>query len=525
METGELDFLATLDSTISRATVGPDAVHAPYGGTGWRDDLTRRLRVLLHAEPFLALRAADAKQQPDRRHYDSLALALRLCDFVLLSMGLDQGVAHADVRRELIPLLTAMDAEAGVIPDAVRHEAVVDRVLGALLNEDARREQFQAIYTDIRPDGHAESVAVPFKLVEEFLPPTGGAALRLTSEAINLFLGALDRDIEDEQVAAEALIREQLERGSFAKAVRTAEYAQLQSRRYAEYVLTKIRLLRRDMRLVNWEAEVSPVIKSAHDHVHRRFTAERQILEMASEQQQRLPAGSSEARQVATVVHLVTDCCTRHAELTKTLVGSRLTFLDEQGRQGFSAAVAARRPDFVRDILEPVMQRPMIEAVQVADVVLTTIGSPRVPGLLDLNALLGWCLRPRREIPPAEVPVPELDKEPVPEPLLRFPPEVRAETERILRSVARPELLSELLAQGAAAGWSSALLDCLSLSAHLEFGRDPQHVPVLDVLRAGRRFSVAGITGDDLVLLPLPGAPSAARPAPSSSSAGAPPRS
>jgi hypothetical protein len=501
--TDELDFLATLDAAETRARDAGN--NLPYGGTGWREDLTRRLRVLLHAEPLLAMRAADSKQQPDRRHYDSLTIALRVCDFVLGNMGLDEGIDRSDVQQELRPLLAAMDAAEGVDPEPSRYEAVVDRVLGALRNDDERMAQFQAEYTDIRPDGHAERVHVPFRLVEDYLAPSGRTVLRLTSEAINLYLGALDRDIEDEQVATEALIREQLERGSFAKALRSAQDALLQSRRYEEFLRSKIKLTQRDVHMVDWAAEMAPVIDSAHEHVQRRLSAERLILGTAHDQQQRLTPGTDEAQQVAKVQQLVRDCCSRHARLTEILAGARFTFLDEQGRQGFAAAIARAQVNIVRDLLEPVMLRPIGEAVGVADITLTTIGSPRAPGLLNLDLLLGWCLKPRRDVPTGDVPVVELDVESLPEPLLRFTPATRQAATVALTAMSEPTLLSSLLADGYAAGWADALVDCVTLLAHLEHGRDPEHQPIVDVVRTRRRFSAAGVVGDDLILFPRGG--------------------
>ncbi len=498
----ELEFLTQLDAAPDRLRLPEDHAGAPYGGTGWREDLTRRLRVLLHTAPLLALRAADGLQAPDRKHYDSLALALRVFDLVLASMGLDRGVDRTAMQRALQPLLAAMDDAAGYAHEAARHEAVVDRVLGALLNDDQRREMFRATYTDLRPDGTAEAVSLPYRLLEEYQQPDGGLALRLTSEAINLFLGALDRDIEDEQVAMEALVREQLERGSFAKAVQSADSAQFQSRRYTLYIETKLRLTRRDLKLVNWRAEMTPLLDQAHIHVQRRIQAERAILEVACEQANLLIPGSPEAAQVAIVIRLITQCCARHSLLTQTLAGARVVFLDEQGRQGFAAAMEGQRPDFVRDILEPVLQQPSGRAIQVTDAALTAIAAPRAPTLLDLSALINWCLKPRRDVPPGAILVHEPDMVDLPSDVLRFPVEVRRVAEAALRGITKAVLLSDLLSDGLARGWASDVLDCVTLLVSLEHGRDAKHVPLVDLIRTTRRFTVAGIAGDDLLLLP-----------------------
>ena len=59
---------------------------------------------------------------------------------------------------------------------------------------------------------------VEFRLIEDRHHAIEGTVLRLSNEAINLFLGAFELDIEDAQAAAEAVVRSQLERGKFHEA-------------------------------------------------------------------------------------------------------------------------------------------------------------------------------------------------------------------------------------------------------------------------------------------------------------------
>lgn len=247
--------------------------------TGWRPDLTRRLRVLLHAEPLLTLRANDGRVAEEIKHYDSLTLVFRLFDLLIEHTGIDVGLSAPDVRAALTPLLSAMDGAAGVLPDARRHDAVVDRVLGGLLNDAARREKFAGHYCVVGPNGQAAKVVFHYRLLEEVhREGDGEIVLRLTNEAINLYIGALDREIEDEQAAAEQVIHEQLQRGSFARAVQTARDALFQSRRYSEKIDRVLDLTRRDVRQADWRTEVPALLSAAGDHLTRRISAERAIL-------------------------------------------------------------------------------------------------------------------------------------------------------------------------------------------------------------------------------------------------------
>jgi hypothetical protein len=113
-------------------------------GSAWDPLLTRRLRVLLHTAPLHDLRLSDSRRDPDLRHYDSLALALKTLDVIIESMGLDREVDRGTVVRSLSPLMRAMDVAMGITPDPRRHAAMVDRLLAGLRNDaEGRRSAFR----------------------------------------------------------------------------------------------------------------------------------------------------------------------------------------------------------------------------------------------------------------------------------------------------------------------------------------------------------------------------------------------
>src|SRR5262245_36406574 len=98
---------------------GPTASLEPPSGPGtsplysdvdvWTRELTRRLRVLLHTLPLDAIRRSDAVRDGDLRHYDGLALALRILDLVIDRIGLETEADREVVSRVLQPSLAAMD--------------------------------------------------------------------------------------------------------------------------------------------------------------------------------------------------------------------------------------------------------------------------------------------------------------------------------------------------------------------------------------------------------------------------------
>lgn len=470
--------------------------------TGWRTDQTRRLRVLLHTVPLLDLHAGDGRVV-DLRHYDSLAVTLRIFDVILEAMGTEVGVDAASLTGALQPLATAMDRRACLAPDAERHRALVDRILGCLLNDGARRQKFEGTYVDIGPDGEAEEVVFHYRLLEEVHRDGDGAiVLRLTNEAINIYLGALDQDIEDAQVAAEAVIREQIQRGSFAKAVQMARDARLQSMRYVEKLQRILELTRRNVRQVDWVDDVPAMLTAAGAHLQRRLVEERTILGAVDEQLSVLRPGSEEARQVATIKQLVQQCWRQHSDLSARLVGARQIFLDEQGRQGFAEAVRGDRPSFPTDVLDPMMALPVREAVQVGDAALVAIAGAVAPPLLSLDALIGWMLRPRREVAVQGVAVAEREMATLPEELQRFPGPIRAAAERYLLGVASPTSAADLLATAETEVTDLAILECLALRVFQIYGAESNDATPVVVARGDGEFEIAGLRGHNLRIVP-----------------------
>jgi len=80
------------------------------GPTWWPAELTERQRVLLHAQPLFDQRRNDGIQPEESRHYDSLALALRVLELVLEPSGLEDTVTAASVREALTPHAPAIMA-------------------------------------------------------------------------------------------------------------------------------------------------------------------------------------------------------------------------------------------------------------------------------------------------------------------------------------------------------------------------------------------------------------------------------
>lgn len=465
----------------------------------WDPALTHRMRVLLHADPLLELKRNESRLDPELRHYDSLALAVRTLDLVIDHMGLDEEVDRAAVRRALDPLLRAQDEEAGVPPDPRRHEAVVDRVLSGLRNDTEQRRPFSIEYGDFDANGCSVRRRLEFRLLADHFHPSGGTVLRLSSEAINLFLNALELDIEDAQAAAEAVVQSQLARGKFSEALQSARNARWQSIRFQEKMARILRETRRDVQSVDWRDEVPSLLAEALEHIKVRLATEDGILETAREHLDVLSARDEQAAHVADVVRLMRDCRARHVDLHDQLMRARNVFLDEQGRQAFVAASARALPELTADVLEPILRMGQLRAQETTEAAFPLFFGARPPALLSLAELVLWQLRPRRPRSSGDQPAPALDLSSVEFDIRRYSEAARAEASSFLRSVEGAERLSSLLERARDAGARQETLELLALMALERYA--PEGASPLRVERcAGSVLETCGFYGDELEL-------------------------
>lgn len=487
----------------SAAPHAPDLPAANRSGLpAWDRALTHRLRVLLHTAPLHELRLGDNRRDPEVRHYDSLALAMKVFDLIIDRAGLDREVDRESVEQALEPLLRQMDAAEGILPDASRHQAMVDRILVALRNDMNRRRPFEEIYTDFEENFSAVRRKLEFRLLFDFFHPSGGTVLRLSNEAINLYLNALELDIEDAQAAAEAVVMSQLSRGRFDEAVQSARNARWQSIRFADKASTIVRETRRDVSRVDWREEVPKLLQEALIHIETRLASERSILTTADDRLQVLDPGDASTSAVVEVSRLIRECRLRHVELHHQLMGARNVFLDEQARQSFSAAPLTAYPSLLSEVLDPVLRLGRKNAKTAADRVFPAFFGGQAPSLLSLPDLVAWLLRPRRESPKMDVEVLGTDLTAGGIDLTRFHPADRARIETLMAELEGPVPLSVLLRRLHDSGASPSALELTTLTALHAFAPDHEEVPLLRVERLAQTLSVCGFFGDDLRLHP-----------------------
>ena len=465
----------------------------------WQESLTGKLRVLLHALPLAALKQSDGRRDVQLRHYDGLALAVKTLDVIVENMGLNNEADRAAVARALSPLLHGMDEAAQVPFDAERHEAMVAKVLAALRNEGERRRPFVLTYQDFDEDGRAVERRLEFRLVVDYLHPAGNVVLRLSNEAANLFLRAIDLDIEDAQAAAEAVVQSQLARGKFEDASQAARNARIQSVQYAEKISRLLHETRRNVQHVDWQTTAPRLLDEALTHLAARLDSEGSILEVSRQRLDVMEPGDSKCLAVLQVRSLVEECRVRHVELHRQVMQARNVFLDEQERQSFRPTPPDCWPSLTTEVLHPLLSAPVSHVAPILDSCLPALQGPQTPKLVSLTDLIDWQLRPRRLLAGDEVDFKELDLTTGEGERPRYEKEVRERVERMLEAVDKPTKLSELLRR---CEDDRLTQECLVLMVLQHFAPEDEENNHLQIkVRPGEKLNDSDFYGDELEVI------------------------
>jgi hypothetical protein len=471
----------------------------------WSASLSSRQRVLLHAQPIMRMQQSWSGRDDEDFHYDPMCLTIKLFDMVIDQSGFGNEVMRETVAEALFPLLEALDEAVKVAPDRTRHRKVVERLLAGLLNEANHNESFAIDYSDFDATGRASRKTFAFKLLKEVHGYSGEIALQLSSEAINLFLNALDLDIESEQIANEAVVQYQLDRGKYDMARASAENARGQSLRYEEKIHRVIEQTKRDIRQVNWREEVHGLLVDALEHVQQRLKIEGGIIRSATERLDAMDAADQKRHSVSDVVRLMKDCRYRHLNLNKVLMSARGEFLEQQSRQCFidySAAVAVHLRD---DVLGRLLAVGRDRAMGLTERCGHSLFGPRAPQVLALRDLVVWQLQPRRVYSPGESQEEELQLNDTDSDRCRFNGEAMEGAAKVFAQIEEPVRLSELLRNLEDDGCPPAVQDAVILQAMEGFDPEDEGKTLSFAVNVAEQgaLTTARCQGDDLWIEPV----------------------
>ena len=350
--------------------------------------LSHRLRSLVRTGPIHRIEANKASRARDLGRHDLRALALRAIDATIEHMGLGYGAYRSDIAEALSPIIRAV--EPGTTATDV--DEITDIVVEHLLNEASRRLQFDEPYVDF--DGtSATTRTVRFHLLREEEADDGSIVLKATTEAINLYAGMLDVDVEDAQTAAEAVLKAQIERGAIGAAVATARQARLRSIEYGEKLGSTLRQVRRDISRVDASAMLQTVA-GARKHLEVRLQVERGLIDAV--EQRVVSAEVEDAPALVELKDTLTDCRRRHLQLHSNVLGMNETWLSEQERQRFRRHRASALPELERDVLGPLIASTMGDIDPILDALVLPLHAPVPPRVFDLGRLADSLLAPRR---------------------------------------------------------------------------------------------------------------------------------
>jgi len=466
--------------------------------SAWSATLSSRQRVLLHAQPILALRQNWGSRDDLEGIYDPLCLSLRVFDVVIDQSGFGNEVVRQTIADSLLPLLASVDTVAGTPTNRSRHERVLDRLLNGLMNEANHGQSFQLEYCDVDETGRPKRKMCVFKLLKEVHGYSGEIVLQLSSEAINLFLQALDLDIESEQIANEAVVEYQLARGKYDKARASAENARGQSLRYEEKIESLIEQTKRDIRQVKWRDEVHGILVDALQHVQQRLKIEDGIIRSAVDKMDAMDESDDKRSVVGAIVQLMKDCRYRHLNLNRMLMSARSEFLDQQARQCFVDVQAEEVINLRDDVLTRLLGLRVDDFLTLGNV--HTWLAPAAPSVLSLKDLVRWQLQPRRAYTPGETSMEALELCETDCDQQRFDDEVLRNAAKAFVGLDQRSTLSHLLATLEADGCPCAVQDAVTLEVLEMFDPDEEADNLtIDVSRTvGLKFTTSRCEGDDL---------------------------
>lgn len=475
---------------------------APFSPTKpWNGHLTRRQRVLLHMEPILRLYRQPGTRDDRHLQYDTLALVMKIFDTIIDQGGFGSEVTEESVLDAVEPLLVAWDEAREVAPSPDLHNEVVHRILAELKNDAQRQQPFEAPYHAFDNAGNPKQRVLRFKLLIEEFGYGGGIVLKLSSEAINLFLNAFGLDIEDAQVANEAVVQSQLERGRFNEAVDSAQNARGQSMRLEAKIRWILLQITRDIDRVDWRSEADELLREALDHVGRRLRVEDNILQSAQDKLDNLVETDSRRPALAEVARLMKECRGRHLQLHGQLMPARGEYLRQQARQAFVAARLRGSTDLRDSVLRDVLAQP----VDVASEALSAAGvfmGPQAPSLLNLRELVHWQLQPKRQTGRGLDPVEEIELDHDEGDERRYDDGMIAEAADVLASLRDRTRLSKLIGDGEARAREEETLDALVLQVVRAFGDEANSMSYQVELAERSGLNGRRHQGDDLWVIP-----------------------
>lgn len=501
------DVAAFADSVTERGPVTWDVL-IPTDD----DSIARRRRALAPTAVLYALEQNKSSYGGDHwGHYDLFNLALGVIDQVALASGISSGRTW----NETVAYAAGQAARQHPAGTPDEWDAVAERVVVSLVTSEVVEVPY-LVHRDSGPEWRSHHFRLLF--VSHTRDDTtntdgdvdGSEHLRASEQAVNIFLGALDVDVEAAQLAAETQLAALIERGAVRDAVQYAHMARYQSVKLQEKLRRIIHETLLDPDSNDWIDDVPEFLDKALQHVTDRVAAEVALLDAVAEQRGQVnePAKLSDANQL---VEILRDCRHRHDALHGYLISARSRLraaLDDR----FSRPVrTTRRYRINKDLLGPYMAEQTKRAVVHSDRVIAATGGIHLQWWPSLAVLTDDLCAPARE-DDVGTPIEETEFA-EPEPDWWEPYEDTAVS--VIDNITEPTLLSQALNRLDSLDTLSAggdELDPASLRAAVVhaahrawaggFTGRSRGDEVVVAVTTGQSYAVDGIVADDLLLVP-----------------------
>lgn len=433
------DGLFAAHAPTDQARSSGDTRSAATGSTVLDPTFAGRVAVLMRSRPIADAWVASGYQGIPDGTYDVATLSLAAIDQVISQQGFEEEATY----DEVVAFLTGLAATAAPQRPAEEHAKVARFTVNHLLNRQGNGSRFNYLVSDYSPEGH-QWLNVGFWLLQEHEDPVRGVSvLSATKDAINALVGGLEFDVEDEQIANEAMLEKQLARGAFDAAEKSALKHQGLSVAYADEIAQILKDTRRDLRAVmdQWVEEMPGRLERARTHIADRLDSESRLLLKARESLEfDDPNITSAAARIAARLE---EGRRRHEWLHNRVISARSVFLDEQERQSFRPPAATHLVDVESEILTPVLHLTLDQAQDVTSAWLVAVSGPVPPRISRLYRLINdlWTVKGdvgEEEEPPVEEEIGDPDAPVV-------APHVREAVIRIAHTVGLPARLSALL--------------------------------------------------------------------------------
>lgn len=467
--------------------------HVPLEAHELGEAIARRTRSLLAPAPILDLERTKSTRGVDFSQHDLRMLCLLMLDVVIDKMGFGTGATRRDLIHALMPVLRSTEPE--IAPD--RAEQILDALLGALLNERERRQQFVERYASLE-SGQVCWREFAYRLLEEMQLSDGDERVfRASHEAINLYTQMLGFNLEDAAIADAAVLRYQAERGRLDDAIHTAHQAQIRAKAYAEKVRLALEIARRDADEAQWVKTVLPLIDDALNHIGDRLTKERELREGLEQRRDRATGG--DLAKLTRLLNEIEKSERTNLDLHNLLLSASEKFREEHSRQRLRRR-AALLPNLEPEVFLPWLTLETATARSMVIPGLNILAGHAVPVPPGLEQLWTKLLAPPVTPSPHSADV----TMPVTGSLTNPPPPFASDDYGVVREFLRKELagerrLSEMLATANERGLSPSARRLFVLLTMQQYGADEQRLQ-FRVQPEPDSFQTPEFAGDELLL-------------------------